>query len=431
MAERKFPGPVSAGLLKDAARFYATTTMGSRICVAGRDGAVLCDYDGFKFVDFHCDASVNNLGGRHEAILRAIRNQADTGNIFSEHHSAPNLAAVELAKQLTDICPVMKPAKVYFGNSGAEASETAVKLCKAARRTRGETTKQKTIYFKNSFHGRTLGVIAGTNSKPETQRDPFWDHCDRENTIYLPYPAKGTNPSLYRDCFSRLNTASIDKLFIELPCQGEGGIIPAREECVKEIYEFTRENDIFFIVDAIQCGMGRTGTLFGCDRWPWLAPDIINLGKALGGGIPIGATIFRADLDFTKPGMHSSTFGGGPLASRMALAVIPEIEHLISSGKIRELETNLQTNLTKLQKDFPAVISETRGIGAMWAHEIVSAEHRDRIIARCEDIAAKEEYGVRLLGAGRKAIRFMPPLNIPLHILNLGMRLYEKVLSSM
>ena len=200
---------------------------------------------------------------------------------------------------------------------------------------------------------------------------------------------------------------------------------------MKEIYKATRENGIFFIVDAIQCGMGRTGTLFGTERWPWLTPDILTLGKAFGGGIPIGIAIFRADLDFQKKGMHSSTFGGGPMASRAGLAVLVEIQRLIEDGTIAGLEKRLSFHLTELEKKFPALILETRGIGAMWAHKIVSTEQRDQIIKRCEDLAAEEEYGVRLLAAGRKAIRFMPPLNIPYDVLQLGLSLYEKVLSSM
>mgnify|MGYP001566204777 CR=1 FL=1 len=432
MEKKRFPGPVAMSLLKDAETYYATNTMGSRICVARRAGAVVTDYDGFKFVDFHCDASVNNLGGNHPRIYAAIHSQIDTGNIFSEHHNAPNLAAVELAKLLALKSPVGKPAKVYFSNSGAEANETAIKLCKAYRYVRGEEQRKKAVYFTNAFHGRTLGILPGTNSKPKVQRDPFWNHCDIENTIYLPYPAIGTDwRKTYREMLELLNPDEIDRMMIELPCQGEGGIIPADENAVAYLCGFANAAEIIFIVDAIQCGMGRAGSLFGCDRWDWLKPDILCLGKALGGGIPIGATIFRSDLDFAKPGMHSSTFGGGPLAARVGLAVLAEIEQLIADGTIAKLEFALSERLRRIEEKFPTVILETRGVGAMWAHEIADANLRDAIQRKCEDLAETEEYGLRLLTAGRRAIRFMPPLTIDLDLLGRALDLYEKVLSSL
>ncbi|MFY9461972.1 MAG: aspartate aminotransferase family protein [Candidatus Sungiibacteriota bacterium] len=432
MEKKRFPGPIAMSLLKDAKTYYATNTMGSRVSVARRAGAVVEDHDGFKFVDFHCDASVNNLGGNHPKIHSALHAQINTGNIFSEHHNAPNLAAVELAKLLALKSPVPNPAKVYLANSGAEANETAIKLCKAYRFIRGEEHRKKAIYFTNAFHGRTLGILPGTNSKPEVQRDPFWNHCDQENSIYFPYPAAGAGWD-WKEILRRLNDeyAEVDRLIIELPCQGEGGIIPADENYVKLLYDFAHRHGIFFIVDAIQCGMGRTGTLFGCDRWEWLKPDILTLGKALGGGIPVGATIFRADLDFAKPGMHSSTFGGGPMVSRVGLAVFNETEKLIEDGVVTKLEERLKGELAKLQEKFPALICETRGLGAMWAHEIVSDKIRNEIIRRAEELASEDEYGLRLLGAGRNAIRFMPPLNISPDMLDFGLSLYEKVLSSL
>lgn len=432
MDKIKFPGPAASRILKESGDWYATTTMGSRVCVMGRDGPIVKDYDGFKFIDFHCDASVNNLGGNHPAITEALLAQIETGNIFSEHHNAPNPHAIELARLLTAKSPVPQPAKVYFGNSGAEANETAIKICQAARRRKGELARHRTICFKDAFHGRTLGILPCTNSKPETQRDPFWNGCDRENTICLPYPKKGTSPRLFEDYFHDINPATIDRLIIELPCQGEGGVIPADEAAVRVIYDQTRKHNIFFIVDAIQCGMGRTGHLFGCDPlyYRWLAPDILTLGKALGGGIPVGATIFRAELDFAEKGMHSSTFGGGPLVMRTGLRVLGEIENLILANTVGLLQTRMHHSLTELGKKFQHIVTETRGVGAMWAHEIVSAESRDRIIQKSEELAESEEYGLRLMGAGRKAIRFMPPLNIPLETLTLGFALYEKVLSS-
>lgn len=431
MAERKFPGPISTQLLKDADTYCATTTMASRICVSRRYGPIVEDYDGFKFIDFHCDASVNNLGGDHPVLKEAMLSQAGTGNFFSEHNNSPVDQTVRLSKLLTEKSPVPTPAKVYIGNSGAEANEAALKLCRCYRWRHGEENRWSTIFFENAFHGRTLGILPGTSSKPETQRDPFWTSWDKNHTHTPPYPTKGTNAYYFKKYFADIDPNLISIVFIELPCQGEGGVIPADMELVRYVYEWTRKHDIFFVVDSIQCGMGRTGHLFGCDPtvWGWLKPDILVLGKALGGGQPNGATIYKSDLDF-KPGMHSSTFGGGPVVTTTSLAAFKEIEKLILNGTVGLLAERLRADLTDIQEKFPHFITETRGVGAMWAHEIVSPEIRDRVIEKCEELVETEECGLRLLGAGRKAIRFMPPLNIDHKTLELGFSLYEKVLSS-
>lgn len=432
MRKRTFPGPISSEILNKAEKFSATTTMSSRICVSQRRGSFVYDYDGFRFIDFHCDASVNNLGGNHPAIMEAMLSQIVTGNFFSEFHNAPNGPAIKLAELLAEKSPVPHPAKVYFGNSGAEANETALKLCRAFRKKQGEQNRQGTIFFKNAFHGRTLGILTGTNSKPEVQCDPFLTQWDREHSVYPPYPVNGLNKEYFQKYFASLDPTKISALFIELPCQGEGGIIPANTEMVKYIYEWTRKNGVLFIADAIQCGMGRTGHLFGCNPTFWAAfkPDIITIGKALGGGLPIGVTIFRADLDFEKTGMHSSTFGGGPLVMRTALAVFQEIERLILNEAVLALEVEMRNVLVEIARKFSHFITETRGIGAMWAHEFASPETRDRVVEKCERLVEEKDCGVRLLGAGRKAIRFMPPLNIDHETLKLGFSLYEKVLST-
>lgn len=432
MRKRIFPGPVSSEILGKAEKFSATTTMGSRICVSQRRGPFVYDYDGFRFIDFHCDASVNNLGGNHPAIVEAMLSQIVTGNFFSEFHNAPNGPAMELAELLAEKSPVPHPAKVYFGSSGAEANEAALKICRAFRKRRGEQNRQETIFFRNAFHGRTLGILPGTNSKPEVQRDPFLTQWDIEHSAYPPYPTNGLNKEYFQKYFASLDPAKISALFIELPCQGEGGIIPADAKMVEYVYEWTRKNDVLFIADAIQCGMGRTGHLFGCSPGFWAAvePDIITIGKALGGGLPIGATIFGADLDFEKTGMHSSTFGGGPMVMRVALAAFNEIRALILNCTVSKLEEKMRQTLTGIAQKFPGLITETRGMGAMWAHEFASPETRDRVVEKCERLVEEEDCGVRLLGAGRKAIRFMPPLNIDHETLELGFSLYEKALST-
>ena len=224
----------------------------------------------------------------------------------------------------------------------------------------------------------------------------------------------------------------MDRVQIELSCQGEGGIIPANGYAVSCMRQKAKEAGVVWIVDAIQCGMGRDGSLFGCETLftgagPAIEPDILTLGKALGGGLPIGATIFRSDLNF-EPGQHSNTFGGGPLVASAALAAFSQLEHMVISGMVKTIESILGGGLLRIWADNPGVIAEEpRGRGAMWAVEFVSEDVRNRIIEMGEDLVLQHDAGLRLLGAGRKSIRFMPPFTITREELHEVLYLFEQV----
>ncbi len=427
---REFPGPEAKKILENAKKYYATTTVSSRIVAAAGEGAIIKDVDGFEFIDLHCDASVNNLGRNNKGIADAILKQLNTGNIFSESHNAPNPKAVSLAKILCERSPVRQPSKVFFSNSGAEANEAARKLCLAYRWKRKEKQKRrKAIYFQSGFAGRTAGVLPATSSKAEAQRDPFWTETDIEDSIYITYPGQYDNPEKTISEFEKIDLSAVDRILIELPCQGEGGIIPANEMAVKYIYEKTRAAGVLWISDCVQCGMGRTGTLFGCDLYDWLEPDILTLGKALGGGLPIGATIFREYLDF-KEGQHSNTFGGGPIVMSAAIEAFWQIEDIIKSGFIKKIESTIYGGLMYAWvKNMNIASKPPRGKGAMWALEFNSKEIRNRVIEVAEELAVSERYGLRILGAGRNSIRIMPPLTISIELLESAMDLLVKTLS--
>ncbi|GEM_PF-110570 len=423
-----FPGTRTRTILHESDQYYATTTMDSRILAASGDNAIITDPDGNTFIDLHCGAGVNNLGMNNPHIIAAIQAQLQTGIIHAEHHNAPNPLAIELSLMLAATCPVRKPSKVFLSNSGAEANEAARKLCEAYRYHAGEKhVRSRAIYFENGFAGRTHGVLAATTSNPSVQRDPYWNHYDQENSIYLPYPTKA-NANLLRKKLSDLDLSAVDRLLIELPCQGEAGIIPADEETLEYLYGVTRSAGILWIVDSIQCGIGRVGTIFGCDLYPWLEPDILTLAKALGGGLPIGATIFRADLDWKK-GEHSNTFGGNPVSSRVALTVLACVQELIASGAIKRIEQAMQKRLYLL-RDHP-MVQDMRGIGAMWAVELPDTRLRDRLIDIGEEMGQTETYGLKLLGAGRKSIRLMPPLTISPKDLTIALDLFLAALNTL
>ncbi|MBI2056414.1 MAG: aspartate aminotransferase family protein [Candidatus Sungbacteria bacterium] len=424
---KKFPGPKTRKLLEKAKEVYATNSASSRIIPVRGNGSFVIDPDGFRFFDFHCDAGVNNLGRGNDTVQNALKKQLRTHNEFSEHHNAPSPLALELAEILAEQSPVAKPAKVFFSNSGAEANEAARKLCLAYRYRRGEKKRRKALYFSNGFAGRTAGVLAATSSRPEVQRDPFWTHCDEENSIYLPYPRDGESWVQWSRAFEKIPLEEIDRVLIEVPCQGEGGIIPISEESLCSLFCGCRDQGILIISDCVQTGMGRTGTLFGADCFSWFKPDILTMGKALGGGLPIGATIFRSDIDWL-PGEHANTFGGGPLVMSAALASYVEIKKLLASGAVGHLESKMKSWLISFC-EFP-IVTDFRGRGAMWAVDFISAEARDRIKRVGEECVEKTGCGLRLLSTGRTAIRLMPPLNTDLAMFSDVMGILRGVLEA-
>lgn len=428
MGKSDYPGTQSANILAMADKYYATTTMGARIVVRSANGAIITDEYGYQYIDLHCDAGVNNLGHSHPKIVKAIQEQAAL-DIFSECHNAPNRLAMVLASILSLKSPVKQPAKVFFGNSGAEGNEAARSICQAYRFSRCEDKRKKAIYFKNAFAGRTKGVKAGSTSKPEVQRDPFIDHCDKANSIYLPYPRQYEDWSFLKSQLDDIDLSRVDRLLIEIPCQGEGGIIPVDEEALKYIYSTARDAGVIFIADCVQTGMGRVGTLFGCDVFPWLKPDILVLGKALGGGLPNGEIIFRADLDWQKKGMHSNTFGGAPLFASSALAFISEMERVLADGACKKIEKTLEEGLKPFLKY--GAVTDVRGTGAMWGVEFKTPKMRDAVVEKGERLVLTEEYGLRLLSAGRKTVRIMPPLVITNEQLDLALSLLEKVIRTL
>ncbi|MDP3769840.1 MAG: aspartate aminotransferase family protein [Candidatus Sungbacteria bacterium] len=426
---QNFPGPNAIQILKDAQEFYATSTNDSRAFIEIGNGPYVWDVDGNKYIDMHCGAGVANLGHNHAPSMQIIINHLQkTGIVHTEHHNAFNPAAIELAKFLAMNTPVPKPAKVFLSNSGAEANVAAIKACQAYRFHQGERQARcKAIYFENGFAGRMLGLLAGTSSNPAAQRDPYWTHCDQENTIYLPYPTKA-NHNLLKKRIAEISLDEVDYLLIEIPCQGEAGIIPSDEEALKYVYKITTEAGILWIADSIQCGIGRVGTLWGCDIYPWLKPDILTLAKALGGGLPIGATIFSSYLDWKK-GEHSNTFGGNPLISRLALTVLACVQKLLEKGAVNTIEMAMRKRLHILRQH--PMVQDTRGMGAMWAVELADAKLRDRLIDICEEMALTDCCGIKLLGAGKTSVRLMPPLTISPKDLRLALDLFLTALNKL
>ncbi|MGH9681306.1 MAG: acetyl ornithine aminotransferase family protein [Candidatus Acidiferrales bacterium] len=410
------PGPNAKQVIARDAQFVSPSYTRSYPMVAksGR-GAMVEDVDGNIFLDFAAGIAVVSTGHCHPLVVEAIQKQAaELIHISGTDFYLPNLA--ELAERLAGIAPGPEAKKVYFGNSGAEAIEAAIKLA------RYHTRRDKIIAFHGCFHGRTLGALSLTASKA-VQRKGFGTllagvfHIPYPNSYRCPYG----NPSpctcvesatfLETEIFKRLvDPQEVAAVFVE-PIQGEGGYVPASKEFLLELQRICQKHGILLVADEVQSGMGRTGKWWASDH-AGIEPDILCVAKGIASGMPLSATIARASLMDWRPGAHASTFGGNPVSVAAALVTIDLLEsrYIENARRVGEF-------LMARMKDWPAqhrIVGDVRGKGLMIGVEIVrdqktkerAGDLRDAIVNRAF------EKGLLLLGAGENTIRVCPPLVI-------------------
>lgn len=410
------PGPNAKTVIAKDAQFVSPSyTRGYPLVAKSGRGAIVEDVDGNLFLDFAAGIAVVSTGHCHPRVVEAIQKQAaELIHISGTDFYLPNLA--ELAERLAGIAPGKEAKKVYFGNSGAEAIEAAIKLAKY------HTRRDKIIAFHGCFHGRTLGALSLTASKA-VQRKGFGAllagvfHIPYPNSYRCPYG----NPSpctcvesatfLETEIFKRLvDPSEVAAVFVE-PIQGEGGYVPAPKEFLIELQRICRKHGILLVADEVQCGMGRTGKWWAGDH-AGLEPDILCVAKGIASGMPLSATIARASLMDWKPGAHASTFGGNPVSVAAALATIDLLETQYIENARRAGEF-----LMDRMADWPVchkIVGDVRGKGLMIGVEIVrdqktkerAGDLREAIVNRAF------EKGLLLLGAGENTIRVCPPLMI-------------------
>jgi 4-aminobutyrate aminotransferase len=409
------PGPEAQKVLALDRQFVSPSYLRDYPLVARRgEGMFVEDVDGNTFLDFSAGIAVVSTGHCHPDVVVAIQRQAATLiHMSGTDFYYPLLA--ELAAKLAEIAPGKSPQRVYFGNSGAEAIEAALKLA------RYHTKRHRFIAFFNCFHGRTYGALSLTASKP-AQRRGFGALLS--GVSHAPYPNPYRCPmghpagACAGDCGC---LEFIEKLFhtttppeevagiVVEPIQGEGGYVIPPPSFLRGLRELADRHGILLIFDEVQCGMGRTGKMWASQH-SGVVPDILVTAKGIASGLPLGVTIARADLMDWGPGAHASTFGGNPVACAAALETIRLLEEKYIANAARMGEYILERLAGWPKKH--RVVGDVRGQGLMIGIELVRSQesraaHPD---ARAQVIRRAFEQGLLILGAGESTVRLMPPL---------------------
>ena len=427
------PGPNAKRIIADDARLISPSYTRSYPLVAKRGrGAIIEDVDGNEFLDFSAGIAVTSTGHCHPEVVAAIQRQA--GELI--HMSGTDFyyeSMTQLSQRLSRIAPMAGPHKFYFGNSGTEAVECALKLA------RYHTKRQAAIAFYGAFHGRTMGSLSLTASKPQ-QRRRFGPLVP--GVTHVPYPytyrfgegktereygiacAKFIEERLFKTTVPPEDVAAI---FVE-PIQGEGGYVPAPPEFLRELRRICDENGIMLVADEVQSGAGRTGRWWAIQHSE-VEPDIVCIAKGIASGMPLGITMTKASVMDWVPGSHASTFGGNPVAISAALASMDVIERegMRNAAVVGE---HMRERMSSWLPKHP-MVGDVRGKGLMLAVEIVkdkqskapAAKERDRIV----ELAF--ESGVLMLGCGETSIRLSPALIVSQQQADYALDVLEKCIS--
>ena len=420
------PGPNARRIIAEDERYISPSYTRCYPLVAKRGrGAIIEDVDGNEFLDFSAGIAVVSTGHCHPEVVAAIQRQAAelihmSGTDFYYEHMA------RLAERLSKIAPMPGPHKFYYGNSGAEAVECAIKLA------RYHTQRPHIIAFYGAFHGRTMGALSLTASKAR-QRSRFAPLVPC--VTHVPYP------HVYRDCpgtpeeqeayalgcarfieerVLRTTMAPSEVAAIVLePIQGEGGYVVAPNVFLEEIRAICDRHGILMVVDEVQSGMGRTGRWWAIEH-SGVQPDIVAIAKGIASGMPLGVCMSRAEIMDWGPGSHASTFGGNPVCIAAALATLDVLER--DGVKNAHAVGNHMMERMKLWPEKYESVGDIRGRGLMIGVDVCTPQVRDRIIQMAF------ERGLLLLGTGESAIRLSPPLIVSRALADEAMDVIEECL---
>ena len=428
------PGPKARAIIERDARVVSTSyTRDYPFVMARGEGAFVEDVDGNVFLDCTAGIAVTATGHSHPAVVAAIVDQAQKFLHMSgtDFYYEPQ---VRLGEELSAIAPMPGPHRSFFGNSGTEANEAAIKLAKYY------TKRPYIIAFFGAFHGRTMGSLSLTASKL-TQRRGFGPlvpgvyHAPYANCYRCPV---GNSPdSCAAECLRFIE----DQLLMHLispdevagimvePIQGEGGYVVPPNVFHERLRELTSKHGMLLLVDEVQSGMGRTGKMFAIEH-TGVTPEVVTMAKGIASGLPLGVATAKSDVISWPPGTHASTFGGNPVACAASLATLK----LLREGLIKNAETvgaHMMAGAKALM-DKHRIVGDVRGRGLMIGLELVRDRQTKERATRERDAVVQDCFrrGLLVLGAGQNAIRLCPPLVLTKEQADTAITILDQALAS-
>lgn len=389
---------------KDLITYHDQHVMGTYgrvpVALSHGKGATLYDFDGKCYIDFASGIGVNSLGYGNEAWVAAIAEQAARlGHVSNLYYTEP---AARLAETL---CTRTGMDKVFFANSGAESNEGLIKLARKYSRDKYGPGRSKIVTLHQSFHGRTISTLAATG------QDVFHDH-------FFPF-TEGFAHVLAGDMEALETTAGADAcaVLIEL-IQGEGGVLPLDKAYVTAVADFCKARDILLLIDEVQTGIGRTGSLFAFEQYN-INPDGVSFAKGIAGGVPFGGFLAAETCSTVlTPGTHATTFGGNPLGAAAARVVLDTL----TDEMLREITEKGRYIQEKIAAMESTHVVEVRGLGLMIGIILRDISHKE-VVAKLGDA------GVLALTAGSETLRLLPPLTIRYEEIDAGLAILQSVLT--
>jgi acetylornithine/N-succinyldiaminopimelate aminotransferase len=366
-------------------------------------GSFLYSTNGKKYLDFVQGIAVNSLGHANIHLIKAMNKQSKKLWHVSNAFIIPEgekLAARLTKKTFADF--------IIFQNSGAEATEAAIKVARRYFYSIGQPKKNRILCVKNSFHGRTLATIYASGSKKMTEG--FGPKVDGFDHFKF-----GDHKSLKKSITNRTAAIMVETVM------GEGGIKVIPDWCLKGLRKICNEKKILLILDEVQCGIGRSGTFFAFESAK-IKPDIVPIAKGIGGGFPLGAVLMNKKVaSGMTAGTHGSTFGGNPLAMSIGNAVLDQIFKKGFLSNVKKISKYFHSELNKIKKDFPKTIKEVRGVGLLIGLQL----HNDQT----KFIQKLMDHKLLTIRAAENVIRILPPLNVKKQEIDLSIKIIRKVCS--
>ena len=364
-------------------------------------GSFLYSANGKKYLDFVQGIAVNSLGHANPYLVKAINKQSKKLWHVSNAFIIPE--GEKLAKRLTK---KTFADSVIFQNSGAEATEAAIKITRRYFYSIGQPKKNRILCVKNSFHGRTLATIFASGSKKMTEG--FGPKVDGFDHFEF-----GNHKALKKSITSRTAAIMVETVM------GEGGIKVIPDWCLKGLRKICNKKKILLILDEVQCGIGRSGNFFAFETAK-IKPDIVPIAKGIGGGFPLGAVLMSKKVAKAMvAGTHGSTFGGNPLAMSVGNAVLDQILKKGFLSNVKKMSAYFHSELVKLKNEFPHIIKEVRGVGLLIGLQL----HNDQT----KFIQKLMNNNLLTIRATENVIRILPPLNVKKQEINLAIKIIKKV----